>query len=106
MRCWWLAKIEGLASHQGKNIVEIQVKVEHANSSVADVTAPTSEAPTMKAETQKGTIFASVNFDDDDNVFDEEAEKARVAHLNESTINAIIGGRVSKHLEDSVTIGK
>ncbi|AQK71222.1 hypothetical protein ZEAMMB73_Zm00001d016589 [Zea mays] len=59
----------------------------------------------MKAETQKGTIFASVNFDDDDNVFDEEAEKARVAHLNESTINAIIGGRVSKHLEDSVTIG-
>jgi hypothetical protein len=70
------------------------VKVEHANSSVADVTAPTSEAPTMKAETQKGTIFASVNFDDDDNVFDEEAEKERVAHLNESTINAIIGGRV------------
>jgi hypothetical protein len=91
------------------------------------------EAPSVKIGARKSTNFASVNFDDDDDVFDEEAEETRVshlnestidvsvnfgdddvfdkevkeagvAHLNESTIDASTSGRVSRHLEECVPL--
>jgi hypothetical protein len=56
--------------------------------------------------TRKGTISATLNFDEsDEDVFDEEAEDARAAHLIESTVNVNTGEKVACQLEGGLTIG-
>jgi len=56
--------------------------------------------------TLKGTITATLDFDEsDEDVFDEEAEDSRAAHLIESTINVNTGEKVACQLEGGLTIG-
>jgi hypothetical protein len=48
------------------------------------------------AKDRKGTVTATLDFDDsDDDVFNEEAEGARVARLTESTIDVNTSEKVS-----------
>jgi hypothetical protein len=54
---------------------------------------------------RKGTIVAPVCFDDDDDVFDEEAEAAHVSRLVDSTVDVVTGSHVSVQFEEDVTMG-
>ena len=47
-----------------------------------------------------------VDFDDDDDVFDEDAEDEHVARLSEFTINANTGERVACPLEKGASTGE
>jgi len=58
------------------------------------------DAPKVKAHKGKGTTTVTLDFDDsDDDVFDKEAENARVSCLTESTIDVNIGEKVACQLE-------
>lgn len=56
--------------------------------------APTTKAASNKVLAHKATIVANVNFENDDDVFDEEAEEARVDRLINSTIDVITSDQV------------
>jgi len=56
--------------------------------------APTTKAASKKVLAHKATIVANVNFENDDDVFYEEAEEARVDRLIDSTINVITSDQV------------
>ena len=58
------------------------------------------------AKNRKGTLIATLNFDDsDDDVFDEEAEGDKAARLTKSTIDVNTGERVACQLEKGVSTG-
>jgi hypothetical protein len=64
-------------------------------------------APDVKALKGKGTTTVTLDFDEsNDDVFDEEAEKARASHLSKSTIDVDTGEKVACHLEKGASIGK
>ena len=53
---------------------------------------------------RKGTIVAAVCFDNDDDVFNEEAEVAHVPRHVDSMVDVVTGSRVCVQLEEGVTI--
>ena len=58
-----------------------------------------SDAPRVKAHKGKGTTTVTLDFDDSDDVFYEEAENARASRLTESTIDVNTGEKVACQLE-------
>jgi hypothetical protein len=64
-------------------------------------------APDVKALKGKGTTTVTLDFDEsNDDVFDEEAKKARASHLSKSIIDVNTGEKIACHLEKGVSIGK
>ena len=60
-----------------------------------------------KARKGKGTTTLNLDFDEsDDDVFDEEAQNARVSCLTESTINVNTGEKVLCQLDKGVSTSK
>lgn len=83
------------------------VEVTNDDTDMGGGDACVSEAAAQRVETHKGTMIATLDFDDsDEDVFDEEAQDARAARLNDCTVDVNTGEKVDCQLEKGVTTGQ
>lgn len=87
-------------------IERLNVDTSDGSKNASKIVSDSNVCDASKVQPRKGTLIASIDFDDfDDDVFDEEAEEARSSRLTGSTVNVNTGEKVDCHLEEGVTTG-
>lgn len=82
-------------SEDDNNVVNTEPEDARASNTLSDEGGVSAGGAILeKVPIRKGTIVANVDFDDNDDVFDEEAEDARVDHLMDPTIDINTGDKL------------